>query len=131
MTSGRGSVETAVEAIKMGACKNLTKPVALSELKLVNDKAAGIERLASAPDCYNVTADRDRVLPSWPEFATREGPYVVTPYRVRRHRSALPTYVICRTYRNGKQVDTAKVRGAMAISITVPVFLALVAIPAA
>jgi len=115
----------------MGACDNLTKPVALSELKLVNDKAAGIARLASAPDCYHVKTDRDRVLPSWPESAAREGPYVVRPYRVRRDRSATPTYVIYRTYHNGKRVDTAKVRGTMAISLTAPILLALLAIPAA
>jgi two-component system response regulator AtoC len=53
MTSALGSVETAVEAIKLGACDYLTKPVALSELKLVIDKAVGIERLASTLDHYH------------------------------------------------------------------------------
>src|SRR5262252_258269 len=51
--TGHGSVQTAVEAMKGGAYDYLTKPIVLSELKLLIDKAFGQERLESALNYYN------------------------------------------------------------------------------
>lgn len=45
MFTAHGNVQVAVEAMKLGACDYLTKPLALSELKLAVDKALGQERL--------------------------------------------------------------------------------------
>jgi two-component system response regulator AtoC len=45
MLTGHGSVEVAVQAMKSGACDYLSKPLALSELKLLLDKALGQDRL--------------------------------------------------------------------------------------
>jgi two-component system response regulator AtoC len=62
MVTGQGSVESAVEAMKLGAYDYLTKPVALSELKLVIDRAAGTERLASALHYYHDKEARESGL---------------------------------------------------------------------
>jgi DNA-binding NtrC family response regulator len=51
--TGHGSVQTAVEAMKGGAYDYLTKPIVLSELKILIDKAFGQERLESALNYYN------------------------------------------------------------------------------
>jgi DNA-binding NtrC family response regulator len=51
--TGHGSVQTAVEAMKGGAYDFLTKPIVLSELKILIDKAFGQERLESALNYYN------------------------------------------------------------------------------
>jgi two-component system response regulator AtoC len=51
--TGHGSVQTAVDAMKGGAYDYVTKPVALSELKILIDKALGQERLESALSYYN------------------------------------------------------------------------------
>jgi two-component system response regulator AtoC len=48
MITGHGSVETAVEAMKAGAYDFLTKPVALSKLTLLLEKALGDERREQA-----------------------------------------------------------------------------------
>jgi len=44
MITGHGNVELAVQAMKAGACDFLTKPVALSKLRLVLEKAFGDSR---------------------------------------------------------------------------------------
>jgi two-component system, NtrC family, response regulator AtoC len=65
--TGHGSVQTAVEAMKGGAYDYLTKPIALSELKILIDKAFGQERLESALTYYNSHAgfvSRAGVAPS-------------------------------------------------------------------
>src|SRR5215475_494878 len=54
--TGHGSVKTAVEAMKGGACDYLTKPIVLSELKILIDKAFGQERLEGALNYYNLRA---------------------------------------------------------------------------
>jgi two-component system, NtrC family, response regulator AtoC len=54
--TGHGSVQTAVEAMKGGAYDYLTKPIVLSELKILIDKAFGQERLESALNYYNSRA---------------------------------------------------------------------------
>jgi DNA-binding NtrC family response regulator len=46
--TGHGSVQTAVDAMKGGAYDYVVKPVILSELKILVDKALGQERLESA-----------------------------------------------------------------------------------
>src|SRR5215831_5179027 len=51
--TGHGSVQTAVEAMKGGAYDYLTKPIVLSELKILIDKAFRQERLESALNYYN------------------------------------------------------------------------------
>lgn len=51
--TGHGSVQTAVDAMKGGAYDYVTKPVVLSELKILIDKALGQERLESALSYYN------------------------------------------------------------------------------
>jgi DNA-binding NtrC family response regulator len=51
--TGHGSVQTAVDAMKGGAYDYLTKPIVLSELKILIDKAFGQERLESALSYYN------------------------------------------------------------------------------
>src|SRR5262245_38274809 len=51
--TGHGSVQTAVDAMKAGACDYLTKPVVLSELKILIDKALGQEQLESALSYFN------------------------------------------------------------------------------
>jgi len=51
--TGHGSVQTAVDAMKGGAYDYVTKPVVLSELKLLIDKALGQERLEGALSYYN------------------------------------------------------------------------------
>jgi DNA-binding NtrC family response regulator len=48
LATGHGTVETAVEAMKAGAYDFLTKPVSLSKLRLVLEKALGDERRAEA-----------------------------------------------------------------------------------
>lgn len=48
MVTAHGSVEIAIEAIKSGAHDYLNKPLVLSELKLVIDKAVGQDRLEGA-----------------------------------------------------------------------------------
>ncbi len=50
--TGHGSVQTAVEAMKAGAFDYLSKPIALSELKLAIEKAAGQERLEGTLSYY-------------------------------------------------------------------------------
>jgi len=51
--TGHGNVQTAVDAMKAGACDYLTKPVILSELKILIDKALGQEQLESALSYFN------------------------------------------------------------------------------
>ncbi len=48
MVTAHGSIEIAVEAMKAGAYDYLNKPLVLSELKLLIDKALGQERLEGA-----------------------------------------------------------------------------------
>jgi len=48
LATGHGTVESAVEAMKTGAYDFLTKPVSLSKLRLVLEKALGDERRAEA-----------------------------------------------------------------------------------
>ncbi len=50
--TGHGNVEMAVEAMKAGAFDFLTKPVALSKLRLLLEKAIGQRRRDSALDYY-------------------------------------------------------------------------------
>lgn len=52
MVTGHGNVELAVEAMKAGAVDFLTKPVALSKLRLLLDKAIGDTRRDQALDYY-------------------------------------------------------------------------------
>ena len=52
LVTGHGSVETAVEAMKSGAYDFVTKPVSLSKLKLLLDKALGDERKEQALHYY-------------------------------------------------------------------------------
>lgn len=52
MTTGHGSVELAVEAMKAGAYDFLTKPVSLSQLKLLLEKTLGHERMEEALSYY-------------------------------------------------------------------------------
>jgi two-component system nitrogen regulation response regulator GlnG len=52
MLTGHGSTELAVEAMKAGAADFLSKPVALGELRLVVERVARQERLASTVDYY-------------------------------------------------------------------------------
>jgi len=52
MMTAHGGVSIAVEAMKAGAYDYLTKPLALSELKLLLDKAIGQERLEGALAYY-------------------------------------------------------------------------------
>ena len=52
MMTGHGNVELAVEAMKAGAFDFLTKPVALSKLRLVLEKAFGQTRQELALDYY-------------------------------------------------------------------------------
>jgi DNA-binding NtrC family response regulator len=52
MLTGHGSVEMAVEAMKAGAFDFVTKPVALSKLRLLLDKAISETRRDSALDYY-------------------------------------------------------------------------------
>ena len=54
--TGHGNVKTAVEAMKGGAYDYLTKPIVLSELKILIDKAFGQERLEGALNYYNLRA---------------------------------------------------------------------------
>src|SRR5262245_62997772 len=51
--TGHGNVQTAVDAMKAGAYDYLTKPVILSELKILIDKALGQEQLESALSYFN------------------------------------------------------------------------------
>ncbi|WP_282355109.1 sigma-54 dependent transcriptional regulator [Pseudomonas sp. PS01303] len=53
MLTGHGSVDDAVTAMKEGAFHYLSKPVALSELKLLLDKALDSERLEPTPPCQH------------------------------------------------------------------------------
>jgi DNA-binding NtrC family response regulator len=57
MLTGQGSVEMAVEAMKLGAADFLTKPVVLSKLKLVIERVLGEERQVNALAYYR---DRER-----------------------------------------------------------------------
>ena len=50
--TGHGSVETAVEAMKAGAWDYVTKPVALGEIRLLIEKAAGQERMETTLSYY-------------------------------------------------------------------------------
>jgi DNA-binding NtrC family response regulator len=52
MITGHGSVETAVDAMKAGAYDFLTKPVSLTKLRLLLDKALGEERKQQALSYY-------------------------------------------------------------------------------
>jgi two-component system response regulator AtoC len=52
MLTGQGSVEMAVEAMKLGAADFLTKPVVLSKLKLVIEKVLNVERTEQALAYY-------------------------------------------------------------------------------
>ena len=52
MITGHGSVEVAVDAMKAGAYDYLSKPVVLSELKLLLDRAVGQERMEEALSYY-------------------------------------------------------------------------------
>ena len=52
MLTAHGSVQTAVEAVKLGAYEYLAKPVVLSELKRVIDRAVDEERTAVTLSYY-------------------------------------------------------------------------------
>jgi DNA-binding NtrC family response regulator len=52
MITGEGSVQLAVDAMKAGAYDYLSKPVALSELKLLLEKALGQDRIEQAFSYY-------------------------------------------------------------------------------
>jgi len=52
MITGQGNVAIAVDAMKAGAYDYLSKPVVLSELKLLLDRAVGQERLEEALSYY-------------------------------------------------------------------------------
>jgi DNA-binding NtrC family response regulator len=52
MLTGQGSVEMAVEAMKLGAADFLTKPVVLGKLKLVIEKVLGAEKKDKALSYY-------------------------------------------------------------------------------
>ncbi|MGY0194970.1 sigma-54-dependent transcriptional regulator [Leptothrix sp. BB-4] len=58
MITGHGNVEMAVEAMKLGACEFLTKPVSLGKLKLVLDKAMDDARRARNLD-YLTSRDNE------------------------------------------------------------------------
>ena len=62
MLTGHGNVEMAVDAMKAGAFDFLTKPVALSKLRLLLDKAMGQARRDSALDYYRKRDAREAVL---------------------------------------------------------------------
>jgi two-component system, NtrC family, response regulator AtoC len=62
MVTGHGSVELAVDAMKAGAFDFLTKPVALSKLRLLLDKAIGETRRDSALDYYRKRDAESAVL---------------------------------------------------------------------
>ena len=59
MITGHGSVELAVEAMKAGAYDFLTKPVSLSQLKLLLEKALGQERMEEALSYYRRKEQED------------------------------------------------------------------------
>ncbi len=50
--TGHGSIETAVEAMKAGAFDFIGKPVALAEVRILVEKAAGQERMEGALSYY-------------------------------------------------------------------------------
>ncbi len=62
MLTGHGNVEMAVDAMKAGACDFLTKPVALSKLRLVLEKAFGATRRDQALDYYRKRDAQDAGL---------------------------------------------------------------------
>ena len=62
MLTGHGNVEMAVDAMKAGAFDFLTKPVALSKLRLLLDKAMGQTRRDSALDYYQKRDAQNAVL---------------------------------------------------------------------
>jgi two-component system, NtrC family, response regulator AtoC len=66
MVTGHGNVELAVEAMRAGAYDFLTKPVALSKLRFVLEKAFGQSRQALALDYYKrrdaQSADVDELI---------------------------------------------------------------------
>lgn len=59
MTTGHGSEQVAVDAMKAGAYDYLTKPLALAKLKLVLDKAVGEEKRESMLTYYRDRAASD------------------------------------------------------------------------
>ncbi len=59
MTTGHGSEQIAVDAMKAGAYDYLTKPLALAKLKLVLDKAVGEEKRESMLTYYRDRAASD------------------------------------------------------------------------
>ena len=66
MLTGHGSTEVAVQAMKAGATDYLSKPVALSELKLVLERTLNLNRLEGALAYYRereaVTSGVDRLI---------------------------------------------------------------------
>jgi DNA-binding NtrC family response regulator len=62
MVTGHGSVELAVDAMKAGAFDFLTKPVALSKLRLLLDKAIGEMRRDSALSYYRQRDEQRTVI---------------------------------------------------------------------
>jgi two-component system response regulator AtoC len=62
--TGSGSVQVAVDAMKGGAHDYVTKPVVLSELKILIDKALGQERLEGALSYYNAREAAGSGLPT-------------------------------------------------------------------
>ena len=71
--TGHGSVETAVEAMKAGAWDYVTKPIALGEVRLLVEKAAGQERMEGALSYYRGrearSAGSDSILGASPPVA--------------------------------------------------------------
>jgi DNA-binding NtrC family response regulator len=71
--TGHGSVQIAVDAMKGGAFDYLVKPVILSELKILIDKALGQERLEGALSYYNARdaggSGLDKLLGNSPAMA--------------------------------------------------------------
>lgn len=53
MFTGEGNVQIAVDAMKAGAYDYLTKPIVLSELKLLLDRAVGLDRKENQLSYYN------------------------------------------------------------------------------
>ena len=71
MMSGAGGIEVAVQAMKLGACDYLVKPLVLKELKLLIERISGQERLEGALRYYKgreaATSGVDKLLGESPE----------------------------------------------------------------
>ena len=108
MLTGEGSVQTAVDAMKAGACEYLTKPVSLVELKMVLEKVLGrsqVEKTLSVLQRQQSRGSLDAIIgESPPMIAAKTKARQMLEAEKRMNDSDLPAILITGETGTGKEL---------------------------